>query len=68
MNLELQGRTAVVTGGSRGIGRAVAAELSAAGVAVADRRARARAAGAGGDAIGRSLAPPQGHRGAGRHH
>ena len=35
MNLELQGRTAVVTGGSRGIGRAVAAELAAAGVAVA---------------------------------
>ena len=34
MDLELQGRTAVVTGGSRGIGRAVAAELSAAGVAV----------------------------------
>ncbi len=47
MDLGLSGRRAVVTGGTKGIGRAIAAELSAEGAAVAfcarDRRAVAEA-------------------------
>lgn len=35
MDLELRGRTAIVTGGSRGIGKAVARELASEGVTVA---------------------------------
>ncbi|MDA0768941.1 MAG: SDR family oxidoreductase [Chloroflexi bacterium] len=35
MDLELNGRTALITGGSRGIGKAIARELSGEGVAVA---------------------------------
>ena len=63
MNLELRGRTAVVTGGSRGIGRAVAAELAAAGVAVAIAARRREplekaAAQLGGDSRRRVIAVP----------
>ena len=35
MDLELSGKTAIVTGGSRGIGKAVARELATEGVDVA---------------------------------
>jgi NAD(P)-dependent dehydrogenase (short-subunit alcohol dehydrogenase family) len=35
MDLELSGKTAIVTGGSRGIGKAVARELAREGVDVA---------------------------------
>ena len=68
MNLELQGRTAVVTGGSRGIGRAVAAELAAAGVAVAIAARGREPLEQAATQLGGSFAPPQGHGGARGHH
>jgi 3-oxoacyl-[acyl-carrier protein] reductase len=61
MDLGIAGRTAVVTGGSLGIGRAVAAELAQAGVNVAivarnKDRLDAAAAALGGNAGGRVIA------------
>ncbi|MEX2081297.1 MAG: SDR family NAD(P)-dependent oxidoreductase, partial [Dehalococcoidia bacterium] len=35
MDLQLEGKTAIVTGGSRGIGKAIAAALAAEGVDLA---------------------------------
>ena len=37
MDLELGGKTAIVTGGSRGIGKAVAREMAVEGMDVVDR-------------------------------
>ncbi len=60
MDLQLRGKRALVTGGSRGIGRATAAALLAEGaeVAIAARDAArlSRTAGELGDAAGRSVA------------
>jgi 3-oxoacyl-[acyl-carrier protein] reductase len=64
MDLELRGKTAIVTGSSRGIGRAIALGLAGEGarvvlsgrteapLAAAVAEARARAQAAGGDAVG----------------
>src|ERR687885_2776139 len=61
MNLELAGKTAIVTGGSRGIGKAVARELAAEGVdvAVVARSADALQASAAelAEATGRRIVP-----------
>lgn len=63
MELGLRGKRAVVTGASMGIGRAIAAELAAEGVAVAliargAERLREAAAATGGHAIPADLADP----------
>ena len=61
MDLELAGKTAIVTGGSRGIGKAVARELAAEGVdvAVVARSAEALAQSAAelAEATGRRIVP-----------
>jgi NAD(P)-dependent dehydrogenase (short-subunit alcohol dehydrogenase family) len=61
MNLELAGKTAIVTGGSRGIGKAVARELAAEGVDVAvvarSAEALARSAAELAEATGRRIVP-----------
>ena len=61
MDLELAGRTAIVTGGSRGIGKAIARQLALEGVDVAlvarNREALAATAGELGEETGRRFAP-----------
>ena len=48
MDLELQGKTAIVTGGSRGIGKAIARELALEGVDVAIAARNQERSGGGG--------------------
>jgi NAD(P)-dependent dehydrogenase (short-subunit alcohol dehydrogenase family) len=61
MDLELAGKTAIVTGGSRGIGKAIARELAAEGVDVAvvarSAEALARSAAELAEATGRLVVP-----------
>ncbi|MCX6024496.1 MAG: SDR family NAD(P)-dependent oxidoreductase, partial [Chloroflexi bacterium] len=61
MDLELRGKTAIVTGGSRGIGKAIARELAREGVDVAivarDPEALAAAAAEIAQETGRRIVP-----------
>ena len=67
MDLQLKGKTALVTGASQGIGRAIAKGLAAEGVKNLHRRAPARIARAGRQGNRRRGRAAAAHR-AGRHH